>query len=237
MFTRTAGNRIGSDAGFRHATGPLGDKRRAVVPETVDSTWHRDYSGAMKLLVTTVLLSASVPSFAEKDKSKDYQVGTYVSAVAVGDGTITSTLHGDGTTVAGGVYSNNVRVYEIKVDDGTWFVETMRQSVDSRMRNWGMTPSHLTSEKPNPLDFLKNGDKVMFRLEKHKKIGGTETDMYIPYADKPDKEVQFVTRFVPSFAPAQPTKPTDNVKAMCESGRLSPELQKQYCETAKEAKK
>jgi hypothetical protein len=70
----------------------------------------------------------------------------------------------------------------------------------------------------------------MFRLEKHKKIGGTETDMYIPFADKPDKEVKFVTRFVPNVIPQQPIKPTDNVKAMCDSGRLSPELHKQYCE-------
>jgi hypothetical protein len=191
----------------------------------------------MKRAFAALLLLALVPSFAQKDKSKDYQVGIFVSAAAVSDGTITNTLHGDGTTVAGDVYTNHVGVYAIKVDDGTWFVETTRQALDSKMRGWGMTPSHLTSEKPNPLDFLKNGDKVMFRLEKHKKIGGTETDMYIPFADNPKKEVAFVTRFEPNAPPQQPTKPTDNVKAMCESGRLSAALQKKYCEGSSEPKK
>lgn len=178
-----------------------------------------------------------MPSFAQKDKSRDYQVGTYVSAVAVSDGTITSTLHGDGTTVAGDVHANHVGVYTIKVDEGTWYVETMRQSRDSQLRGLGMTPTHLTSEKANPLDSLKNGDKVMFRLEKHRKLNGTFTSMYIPFADNPNKEVEFATRFGPDVAPKQPTKPTDNVKAMCDSGRLSPELQKKYCEAANDSKK
>jgi hypothetical protein len=182
------------------------------------------------ILLSTILLSASLPSFAKKDKSNDYQLGTYVSVEAVADGTITSTLIGDGTTVAGDVSTNHVHVYTIKVADGMWYVETMTQALDSSTRSWGMTPTHFKSEKANPLDFLKNGDKVMFRLEKHKKIGGTETDMYIPFADKPDKEVKFVTRFVPNVIPQRPIKPTDNVKAMCDSGRLSPELHKQYCE-------
>jgi hypothetical protein len=189
----------------------------------------------MKSLLATGLLLASMPSFAQKDKSNDYQVGTYLSAVAVDDGTITSTIRGDGTTVAGGVYGNHVVVYKIKVADGTWSAETLRQALDSSMRNLGQTPAHFKSEKPNPLDLLKSGDKVMFRLEKHKKlIGGIETDMYIPFADNPKKEVEFVTTFEPNVAPTQlPTGPTDNVKAMCDSGRLSPELHKQFCEGAK----
>jgi hypothetical protein len=181
-------------------------------------------------LFTTILLLTPLPSLAKKDKSNDYQVGTYVSVVAAGDGTITNTLHGDGTTVAGDVFANHVRVYTIKVPDGAWYVETMTQAIDSKMRSFGTTPTHFRSEKANPLDFLKNGDRVMFRLEKHKKIGGTETDMYVPFADNPDKEVTFATRFVPDVSPQQPTKSTDNVKAMCDSGRLSPELHKQYCE-------
>ncbi|HEY3824756.1 MAG TPA: PEGA domain-containing protein [Bryobacteraceae bacterium] len=190
----------------------------------------------MKRLFAAGLLLASMPSFAGKDKSNDYQVGTYVSAVAVDDGTITSTIRGDATTVAGGVFANHVVIYKIKVADGTWSVETMRQALDSSMRNLGTTPAHFKSEKPNPLDGLKSGDKVIFRLEKHKKlVGGVETDMYIPFADKPDKEVEFVTTFEPDVAPTQlPTKPSDNVKAMCDSGRLSPELHKRFCEAAKE---
>lgn len=184
-------------------------------------------------LILNVLLSSiliGVPAFAKKDKSNDYQIGTFISSMAVSDGTITSTLHGDGTTVAGGVFANRVGVYMIRVPDGTWYVETMRQALDSKMRGLGSTPQHLKSEKANPLDSLNTGDKVLFRLETHKKmIGGPETDMYIPFATDPSKEVEFVTRFVPNMAHVEPSKQTDNVKAMCESGRLSAELQKLYC--------
>ncbi len=182
------------------------------------------------LVVTTAVMLAG-HCLAKKDRSNDYQIGTFVAFTAVDDGSITSTIRGDGTTVAGGVYANHVGVYRIDAADGTWYVETMRQSQDSMLRGLGMTPTHLKAEKANPLDGLKNGDKVMFRLEQHHKLNGTETDMYIPSADNPKKEVKFVTRFVPkvSVRQPQPNKPTDNVKAMCDSGRLSPELQKQYC--------
>jgi hypothetical protein len=97
----------------------------------------------MKRLLAAGLLLTSIPSLAQKDKSNDYQVGTYLSAVAVDDGTITSTIRGDGTTVAGGVYGNHVVVYKIKVVDGTWSVETIRQALDSSMRNLGQNSSTL----------------------------------------------------------------------------------------------
>lgn len=192
----------------------------------------------MKFISAALLLLTFVPCFAKKDKSNDYQLGTYVSTDLFNDGTLTDTTRGDGTTIAGNVHANHVIEYKIKVDDGTWYVVTMTQAVDSTMRNLGTTPFHLKAEKLNLLDFLKNGEKVMFRLERHRKIGGTETDMYIPFADRPDKEVEFVARFVPDVTPTPTsTKPTDNVKAMCNSGRLSPELQKRYCEATKEPNK
>lgn len=95
------------------------------------------------------------------------------------------------------------------------------------MRRMGMTPEHFKSEKPNPLDFLKDGERVLFRVEQHKKIGGTETDVFIPYADKPDKECKFIGTFI-SNTPSVPTtqKPVDNVKAMCDAHKLSPEQEK-----------
>jgi len=128
------------------------------------------------------------------------------------------------------VYANRVAVYKIKTPDGIWVVETVRQVVDASMRGMGMTPAHLRSEKANPLDSLGNGDKVMFRMEKHRKIGGTDTNIYIPYADKPDKEAEFLGTFVPFHPlPKAPAKPTDNIKAMCNSGRLTPEQTKQFC--------
>jgi hypothetical protein len=186
----------------------------------------------MKQLLTILLLTAPLLSFA-KDKSKEYQVGTYVRVAAVRDGTVTGTIRGDGTTVAGDVSANYVGIYTIKVNDGIWHVETMRQVNDSSMRNSGSTPIHFTAEKDNPLDFLKNGDKVMFRVEKHKAlIGGPWVEMYIPFADKPGKEAKFVANYVPNVVPQQSVKPkpTDNVKAMCDSGRLSAEQHKQFCE-------
>jgi hypothetical protein len=61
---------------------------------------------------------------------------------------------------------------------------------------------------------------VMFRLEKHKKlIGGAETDMYIPFADSPRKEVEFVTTFEPNVAPTQvPTKGENILDSATRSG-------------------
>src|SRR5260370_6907098 len=164
-----------------------------------------------------------------KDHSNDYRVGTFVSATAVADGTITNTLHGDGTTVAGDGYANHVGVYRIKVADGTWFVTTLSQAQDSMLRGMGMTPEHFKSEKANPLDGLKNGDKVLFRLHERRYLNGKFTLMAIPYADNPKKEVEFSTRFEPDVAPSKPERPTDNVKAMCDAHKLSPELEKQLC--------
>ncbi|MDP9053200.1 MAG: hypothetical protein M3N93_02705 [Acidobacteriota bacterium] len=113
--------------------------------------------------------------------------------------------------------------------EGTWFVETKRQAVDSAMRNIGMTPTHFKSEKPNPLDLIKNGDRVLFRIEKHKKIGGTETDMFVPFADNPAKEASLVATFIPDHEASGIAKPTDNVKALCASDRLSAERKSQLC--------
>jgi len=179
-------------------------------------------------LCAILLLSPFVFS---KSHNGDYQMGTFVRRSIAEDGTLTNTLRGDGTTVAGGVYANRVGLYTVKVPDGIWVLETYTQAADSTIRNMGATPIHFKSEKPNPLDALKDGDKVLFRVELHKKLFGSEIDVFIPFADKPDKEAKFVGRFTPNTPPAESDskKPTDNVKAMCSSGRLSPELQKQYC--------
>ena len=182
-----------------------------------------------KVIVIVLLSLALFGSAFAKDHSNDYQMGTFISATAVADGTITSTLHGDGTTVAGDVYANHVGVYRIKVADGTWFVTTLNQAQDSMLRGMGMTPAHFKSEKANPLDGLKNGDKVLFRLHERHYLNGKFTLMAIPYADNPNKEVEFSTRFESDIAPSQPEKPTDNVKAMCDAHKLSPELMKQLC--------
>jgi hypothetical protein len=184
----------------------------------------------MKL--TTLLLIAltiAVPAYATKDKSASYQMGTFISSSVAADGTISNTLHGDGTTVAGSVYENHIAVYTIKVADGHWNLNTYTQNKDSMLRGMGMTPMHFKSEKDNPLDVLKGGERVLFRVEKHQKINGVEVSVYIPYADKPDKEFHFIGYFYPDTTPSQPQKASDNVKAMCDAHKLSPELEKQYC--------
>jgi hypothetical protein len=185
----------------------------------------------MKQLLTILLLT----TFSSFAKDKDYQIGTYVKIEAVHDGTLTNTVHGDGTTMAGDVYRNYIGVYRIQVANGIWALQTARQTVDSMMRDWGTTPHHLKSEKHNPLDFLKYGDAVMFRIERHRKIGGTDNEVYIPFADNPKKEAKFYGWFTPKVIPQsqKSARPTDNVKAMYNSGRLSAEQQKQLCEGEK----
>jgi hypothetical protein len=184
----------------------------------------------MKLTtVLLVTLTFVVPAYATKDKSASYQMGTFISSSVAADGTLTNTLHGDGTTVAGSVFQNHIAVYTIKVADGHWDLNTYTQNKDSMIRGMGMTPMHFKSEKNNPLDVLKGGERVLFRVEKHRLLNGVEISVYIPYADNPDKEFHFIGYFYPDATPSQPQKATDNVKAMCDAHKLSPELEKQYC--------
>jgi len=189
----------------------------------------------MKKVIALVSLSLAIQIAAVAgDHSSEYQMGTFISATAVDDGTITSTLHGDGTTVAGGVYANRIGVYKIKVAGGTWHVTTLRQNQDSMLRGMGMTPMHLKGEKANPLDGLKNGDKVLFRIHERQYLNGKFTQMAIPFADNPKKEVEFSARFVPDVVPPPPAT-RSNVQAMCESDRLSADLKAQYCTPAAQA--
>src|SRR4051794_37821436 len=83
----------------------------------------------MKTVFAIILLGGTLATSAlARDHSADYKIGTFISVDAVADGTITSTLHGDGTTVAGDVYTNHIAVYRIKVADGTWNVTTLSQN-------------------------------------------------------------------------------------------------------------
>jgi hypothetical protein len=170
-----------------------------------------------------------------KDKSSTYQLGTYITSSAVADGTITDNFDCGtrtlGSTVcSGGVYANQVIVYRVQVADGVWFLETEREANDSSARNvLGDQPFHFKGEKQNPLDLLKNGDRVIFRVETHKKLFGVDTDIFIPFADNPTKEAKFVGTFAPATVPVKPSPQSDNVRAMCDSHKLSPELEKQFC--------
>lgn len=132
--------------------------------------------------VTLIALNVTVgaPEAFAKDHSADYQMGTFVSSTVAADGTITDTLHGDGTTTAGSIYANQIAIYTIRAADGVWTLNTYTQNKDSMIRSFGMTPMHFKSEKDNPLDFLKHGDKVLFRVERHRLLNGVEISIYIP---------------------------------------------------------
>jgi hypothetical protein len=182
------------------------------------------------------LASCATASAYGKDNAANYKIGIYVSAVALSDGTTTNTISCGfpatfGSTVcSGGVYANGVVSYRLHVDTGTWLLETERQAQDSMFRRtFNEEPSHFKKEKPNPLDLLKNGDKVLFRVETHRKLNGVENDILIPFADDPSREARFVGAFIPAVATPRASTPTDNVRAMCDAHKLSPELEKQYC--------
>jgi hypothetical protein len=170
-----------------------------------------------------------------KDKSGAYQLGIYVTASAVEDGTTTNNIScGDatfGSTVcSGGVRVNRVTLYRIQTTEGYWSVETMRQAHDAQYRQlFNENDIHFHAEKENPLDLLKNGDKVLFRVERHKKLIGETDEIYIPFASNPNKEVKYIGTFFPARVAVQQQPPSDNVKAMCDAHKLSPELEKQLC--------
>jgi hypothetical protein len=78
-------------------------------------------------------------------------------------------------------------------------------------------------------NYNQYGIRILRARSKHQKINGVEISVYIPYADKLDKEFHFIGYFYPDTTPSQPQKASDNVKAMCDAHKLSPELEKQYC--------
>lgn len=187
---------------------------------------------------TAFLILGSVRLAYGTDKSGTYQLGTYLTASAVSDGTVTDNFNCGsetlGSTVcSGGIHANGVIVYRIKVPGGVWSLETMRQAEDSAQRRiLGDEPLHFKSEKENPLDLLKNGDKVLFRVEEPRKLLGVEVDVFVPFADNPNKEAKFVGSFISDVLPVRPKSPSDNVRAMCDAHKLSPELEKQLCTPA-----
>jgi hypothetical protein len=187
----------------------------------------------LKTAVLGIILLSATISFA---KDKDYQIGTYLGRGSAADGTYTNDVHCTdkalgGFTCSGDSGFNYVSLYRVKTEDGVWVLETYRQATDTMARKWVGEAVHFKSEKPNLLDALKPGDRVLFRVQRVKKLNGTDIDIYIPRADDPNKkEEKFIGSFTPSVAPPVALKPTDNVKAMCESGKLTPEQHAKLCQ-------
>jgi hypothetical protein len=108
---------------------------------------------------------------------------------------------------------------------------------DALAHNIGLNTLHFRQERPNLLDNLKRGDRFAFRVEADHRIGATKTSFhaYVPRADDPKKEDKFDAEFTPIPTPdTTAAAPVDNVKAMCDAHRFTPEQEKQYCGTAQE---
>jgi hypothetical protein len=162
-----------------------------------------------------LLVSQSV-SVCPEDRAKIYLIGTYLGNEMQPDGT-----NGTGSTLH--------RTYYIRTDDGTWSLVSYSEAGDVLAHSMGWTPMHFRSERPNTLDSLRHGDKFAFRAESDHRLGATKTSfhVYIPRADDPKKEDKFDADFTPVAVP--PPASTDNVRAMCDAHRFTPEQEKQYC--------
>jgi hypothetical protein len=144
--------------------------------------------------VLAILMIAGTSAASARNHA-DYQTGTFIGVRDVDDGTFTDTLFGDGTTVAGSIYRNQISIYRIDVADGWWILEAAAEANDVEMRSRGATALHLRPGKANPLDTLKAGEKVLFRVERHRKLNGVETHLYVPRDNKCDKDADFIAWF------------------------------------------
>jgi hypothetical protein len=170
------------------------------------------------LVAAALLLIAQSVRVSSEDHTKVFLMGTYLGNEMQPDGADpnAAAMH---------------RTYYVRTDEGTWALVSYTDPADSLVHNIGLAQVHFRSEKPNLLDSLKHGDKFAFRAEPDRRIGATKTSfhVYVPRADDPKKEDKFDADFTPIPAPVAAPAPTDNVKAMCEAHRFSPEQEKQYC--------
>jgi hypothetical protein len=176
------------------------------------------------LAIAALLLVSQSVRMLPQDRARSFLIGTYLGNEMQpdGDSQNAAAMH---------------RTYYIRTDDGTWSLVTWTDAGDALAHNIGLTVIHLKQARPNLLDTLKHGDRFAFRVESDRRIGATKTSfhVYVPRADDPKKEDKFDAEFTPIPTPvAAAPAPTDNVKAMCDAHRFTPEQQKQYCETAQE---
>lgn len=164
-------------------------------------------------LAALLLFSQSVRTPSE-DRSRAFLIGTYLGDEMRPDAD--SALH---------------RTYYVRTEDGTWALVSYTDPADSLVHNIGLAQMHFRSDRPNLLDSLKHGEKFAFRVEPDHRIGATKNSfhVYIPRADDPKREDKFDADFTPIPVPNAAPSPTDNVKAMCQAHRFTPDQEKQYC--------
>jgi hypothetical protein len=176
------------------------------------------------LAIAALLLVSQSARIFPQDHTKTFLIGTYIGNEMQpdGDNQNAAAMH---------------RTYYIRTSEGTWSLATFTDAGDAIAHNIGLSSIHFKSDRPNLLDGLKRGDRFAFRVEADHRIGATKTSFhaYVPRADDPKKEDKFDAEFtpIPTAAAAAPVT-TDNVKAMCDAHRFSPEQEKQYCGGAQE---
>lgn len=171
------------------------------------------------LAIAALLLVSQAARVLPEDHTKVFLIGTYLGNEMQPDGAEqnAAAMH---------------RTYYVRTEEGTWSLVSFSGVDDMLSHTLSWAPIHQKSERASSLDNLKRGDRFAFRIEADHRIGATRTSfhVYIPRADDPKKEDKFDAEFtpVPTPAAAAPVQ-TDNVKAMCEAHRFSPDQEKQYC--------
>jgi len=165
----------------------------------------------MKLVCVVVLLIAAVAS--AKDHSNDYRMGT-LSRLTVKSGWLDTTVcSGDVGNIrcSGGIQDVYSDVYLLTMNDGKTVV------------------IHHTVMRPDTVKGLADGSKILYRMEHKRGLVGVDY-VLIPSADNPKKEGwYYLDSHWKNINKTTPVPTDGNLKAMCESDKLSPELKAQYC--------
>jgi len=119
------------------------------------------------------------------------------------------------------------RTYYVRTDGGTWSLVSDPDPMVVMAHS--LSPSHAKNGRPTTLDALKRFEEFAFRAEPDTRNGSLRNAfvVYVPRADDPKKEDRFDADFTPRDNPAHES--ANNVKAMCDARRFSPEQEKQYC--------
>jgi hypothetical protein len=204
-----------------------------------------------KTLLAIALTLVTVTAFA-KDKQKDYQIGTLAKVPLHVGGKVTTgftdTTSCDsgllGVHCTGGIVDDYSGWLVADMPDGTELV--LKQCVGGA----SLAAAMLSCDQPFTLalteedgtvvfldhtwghhDSAKNLEttsKILYRTERH----GGVTYVMIPDPDNPKKEGSYNPIKLPRRTAKNATpQAADNVKAMCASGKLSADQQKQFCPT------
>ena len=171
------------------------------------------------LALAALLLMAQPLRTVAADHDRDFLIGTYLGEEMHPDGT-----NGTGTTMH--------RTYYIRTNTGTWTLVSAVDLADSLAQRVGIATVPFKKEHAILFDNLKHGERFAFRAEPDRRIGASSTSyhVFIPRADDPKKEDKFDAEFAPIAPPLPQAAANDNIRAMCDNHRFSPDQEKQYCE-------